>query len=142
MNSNVLIDIALGRVPVTSTEVITPSRKDITEISATAANMQQRLTCSCDCSEDRLKWAYLSSSNFTRDEIRVLLKDDLEKLRKELKIDSRKTNYYYRTHHSASDNRTSAVSTGVVGVILLCVPIIVIVTTDLMSFKDYALNKK
>lgn len=79
---------------------------------------------------NRTKMVLFSRLKFNK----ILIKDEIEYLQNKLRVDTKKTNSFYRSHHSASDKRTSAFSTGLVGIVLLCIPIFLFVSIDFMNF--------
>ena len=85
--------------------------------------------CYCTCPVS--KWLYLSTLNLTTDELRIIMKDDLEQLQSILYVDKKETSAYYRSIRSANDERLTAMSAGYVGVVMLCTPIVLFVAIDL-----------
>ncbi|CAG2235496.1 unnamed protein product [Mytilus edulis] len=95
---------------------------------------QETQVCKCPCSRvPNSKWLYLKNLNLTLDEIRVILTDELENLRKNLTIDKTNTSAYLRTKISAPDNRPSAKSIGAVGVLFLVTIAVLIFGSDIIN---------
>ncbi|CAC5372764.1 unnamed protein product [Mytilus coruscus] len=92
--------------------------------------------CQCPCSPVK------NGSNYTVDELHVLLLSSLKKLEKELKVDKKLLSSYVSKHVSASDERLSSRSLGIGGIVCLCLMAAAILGMDLMSIKRHTATAK
>ncbi|XP_052061190.1 uncharacterized protein LOC127701340 [Mytilus californianus] len=129
-----------------NTEVSIPNGCNITVQQTTTSvgdSTQENQVCMCPCSRvSNSKWLYLKNLNLTLDEIRVILSDELEDLRKNLTIDKTNTSAYLRTKISAPDNRPSAKSMGAVGGLFLVTIVVLIFGSDTINLFKTALFKR
>ncbi|XP_063419888.1 uncharacterized protein LOC134705046 [Mytilus trossulus] len=92
--------------------------------------------CQCPCSPVK------NGSNYTTDELQVILSSSLKKLEKELKVDKKLLSSYVSKHVSASDDRQSSRSLGIGGIVCLCLMGAAILGMDLMSIKRHTATAK
>ena len=88
------------------------------------------------------RWAYLKDSNLTFEEIKEEMKEYLDELKSNLTVDKKTTTAAIRRKISVRDFRTSAVSVGSSGIILLIIPTVFIFTLDLTKFIQYIQKRK
>ena len=104
----------------TETTDISSSDNEVTmAIFATSLYRNSTDSSNCVCRHWRL----------TREE----LQKTIEELKKELTIDKKSTSAYIRSITCARDNRKSVVAIGYSGVLVLCVPVVLIVGNDVFS---------
>ncbi|CAG2204408.1 unnamed protein product [Mytilus edulis] len=88
----------------------------------------------CPCSKvGKGKWDFLRGMNLTLDQLRVLLKPELDLMKKELSVNKYNTSRMRRSKTSAPDDRVSATSIGYVGVVVICFIIFLIVLFDILG---------
>ncbi|CAC5413615.1 unnamed protein product [Mytilus coruscus] len=135
----------------TTTEITT--EETTTEITTEETTKLQQTTTvtggSCTCHSDTactvlrvFRWAYLKDSNLTFEEIKEEMKEYLDELKSNLTVDQKTTTAAIRRKISVRDNRTSAVSVGSTGIILLIIPAIFIFSLDFTRFIQYIQNRK
>ncbi|CAG2206019.1 unnamed protein product [Mytilus edulis] len=93
-------------------------------------------SCLCPCSTMG-KRSNLQSQNLTKEEVVVLLADKIEAIKKELSIEKKSSSKYIRKITSAPDDRKSSKSIGFVAVVVLCVPLALIVMSDILNLYLY-----
>ncbi|CAG2233635.1 SEMA5 [Mytilus edulis] len=84
------------------------------------------------------KWGHLKEQNLTKDDIKNIMKEELNEIKSNLTIDSKNMSATIRKHISARDDRPSAASVGYVGVALLLIPLVMIIFAD--ALKYFAVN--
>ncbi|CAC5387882.1 unnamed protein product [Mytilus coruscus] len=90
--------------------------------------------CLCPCSKvAKGKWDFFRGMSLTLDQLRELLKPDLDLMKKELSINKSNTSRMRRSKISAPDDRVSATSVGYVGVVFICLITVIIVTIDILG---------
>ena len=94
--------------------------------------------CNCHCtSVVENKWSFIEGLNLTREEIKIMMKEELQQIRQNLTIDKTDTSAYMRTKISAPDDRMSSKSMGILGIILLTSVLMLVVGSDLLNaFKN------
>ncbi|XP_033747182.1 uncharacterized protein LOC117332407 [Pecten maximus] len=90
-------------------------------------------TCPCVCGS-----ASSNITNLTKEHLVELVKE----LAKELTVNKKETSSYKRKLISAGDQRQSAQTIGVIGVLALCIPVLLIVSFDLINLWSFASKKK
>ncbi|CAG2205784.1 unnamed protein product [Mytilus edulis] len=80
------------------------------------------------------KWGHLKELNLTRADLKELMKEELDELKKNLTIDSKNISATIRKRICARDDRPSAVSVGYVGVALLLIPLVIIISFDVPKY--------
>ena len=123
------------------TAVITTQTEKTTDLasSITAGRISQMTTmpsCLCPCSKME-KWSNLQTQNFTKEELVVLLADKIEAMKKELKVEKKSSSKYIRTISSAPDDRKSSKHMGFIAIVVLCVPLALIVMSDILNLYLY-----
>ncbi|XP_052104625.1 uncharacterized protein LOC127737762 [Mytilus californianus] len=98
----------------------------------TSPKQADNLDCMCPCSFTSGKWDFLKEINTTKDQLIDILKSDVNELQQNLTIDVKATSAYKNTKRSASDRRTSSMLMGLVGGIIICIPIVLIIWSDIM----------
>lgn len=78
------------------------------------------------------KWSGQDLSNLTRNELLDILHDDLEEVHNNIAVDVKTISSYKNKRISAPDNRTTSAMMGYVGGALICVPLVVMIGSDLM----------
>ncbi|XP_063442658.1 hemicentin-1-like [Mytilus trossulus] len=91
-----------------------------------------------DCSV--YKWGHLKEFNLSKDDLKELMKDELDELKSNLTIDSKNISASIRKRISARDDRPSAASVGYVGVALLLIPLVMIISLDAPQFLALVVN--
>lgn len=85
--------------------------------------------CPCPCSDSERLYATKSAmGDYDHIVERIVI------IKSHLKIERKATSRYKRMHFSASDDRTSAKSIGVVGVIILCIALGSVLIFDIPIF--------
>ncbi|XP_071145884.1 uncharacterized protein [Mytilus edulis] len=141
---------------VTSTELTTPETSTVTteptvktsalstdwtvtallkKSEVTTVQPISSLECTpCPCSKvGKGKWDFLRGMNLTLDQLRVLLKPELDLMKKELSVNKYNTSRMRRSKTSAPDDRVSATSIGYVGVVVICFITFLIVLFDILG---------
>ena len=95
----------------------------------------------CPCSKLG-KWSHLYTMNMTKDELTILLEEELIGIKKNLTIDKKLVTSYRSTKISAADDRLSSKSIGALSIIFMCIPIVFCIISDIMSIYVYAINNK
>ncbi|VDI20318.1 Hypothetical predicted protein [Mytilus galloprovincialis] len=80
------------------------------------------------------KWGHLKDLNLTKDDLKEVMKDELDEMKSNLTIDSKNMSATIRKRISARDIRPSAASVGYVGVSLLLIPLLMIISFDVPRF--------
>ncbi|XP_052083482.1 uncharacterized protein LOC127720770 [Mytilus californianus] len=148
--------ITLGQSKVTTTDMTTrgkslvatlkitkPGASDVTTMNTTTIVVNSQVTsvepiipleCLCPCSKvGKGKWNFLRGMNLTLDQIREILKPELDLMKKKLSINKSNTSRMRRLKISAPDDRVSATSVGYVGVIFICLTTVLIVFIDILG---------
>ncbi|XP_063420621.1 cell adhesion molecule-related/down-regulated by oncogenes-like [Mytilus trossulus] len=135
----------------TTTEITTEETTTETKTEETTT-LQKTSTVtggSCTCHSETVctalkvfRWAYLKDSNLTFEEMKEEMKEYLDELKSNLTVDKKTTTAAIRRKISVRDLRTSAVSLGASGIVLLIIPTVFIFTLDLTRFIQYIQNRK
>lgn len=80
------------------------------------------------------KWSGKDLSNLTRNELLNILHDDLEEVHNNIAVDIKTISSYKNKRISAPDNRTTSAMIGYLGGTLICVPLVVMIGSDIMRF--------
>ncbi|XP_076109140.1 uncharacterized protein LOC143077984 [Mytilus galloprovincialis] len=91
----------------------------ITEQKTTVAVKPQQ--CFCPCGNNK---------NLSEEE----LYDVIKELEKKLTVDKKTTSAYIRRHTSARDDRKSSVTIGTVGIVVVCLPVVLMTLSDCTGF--------
>ncbi|XP_021368021.1 flocculation protein FLO11-like [Mizuhopecten yessoensis] len=118
----------------TTTAVTTSASKTLSTLVSLPGNTTTVATSTCPC-------VCVVSSNTTNltQEARLEL---VKELRKELTVDRKETSISKRKLISVGDERQSAETIGFIGVLALCVPVLLIVSFDLINLWSSAKQKK
>ncbi|XP_071173009.1 netrin receptor UNC5A-like isoform X1 [Mytilus edulis] len=76
------------------------------------------------------KWGHLKELNLTQNDLKDIMKDEINEMKNNLTIDSKNISATIRKRISARDDRLSAASVGYVGVALLVIPLVMIIVVD------------
>jgi hypothetical protein len=79
-------------------------------------------TCSCQ-----------SNQSFSNEELQI----KIAKLKTEISVDRKNTSKYRNTKLSATDNRKSSRNLGILGIVVLVIPVLLVVTNDLLTALKY-----
>lgn len=77
------------------------------------------------------KWRQLIYQNLTKIELKYVMREEIEQLEEELKVNSNETSSFRRKKTSANDERKASTYVGVAGIFMLSVPLVLIVASDL-----------
>ncbi|CAC5386301.1 unnamed protein product [Mytilus coruscus] len=100
--------------------------------------------CPCNC-EYRAKldyWAIKNLTNYTFEELKIILKPELIKLEKELRVDKHNLSATLRKLTSAHDKRPSSRHIGSFGIVFLIFLCLLFFTSDLISIKQHIITIK
>ncbi|XP_063410476.1 complement factor H-like [Mytilus trossulus] len=124
-------------VPLPACEVTPTSTEEImtsSEVTSFATSAIIPLECLCPCSlVGKRNWGFAHGMNLTFEELREMLKPDLDLLKKELSVTKSNTSRMRRSKISATDDRVSATSIGYVGVVFICLITVMIVFLDILG---------
>ncbi|CAC5408623.1 PLG [Mytilus coruscus] len=90
----------------------------ITEQKTTVAFKPHQCFCPC------------VSKNLSEEELYAVIKE----LEKKLTVDKKTTSAYIRRHTSARDDRKSSVAIGAVGIVVVCIPVVLMTINDFIGF--------
>ncbi|CAG2233599.1 HMCN [Mytilus edulis] len=76
------------------------------------------------------KWGHLKDLNLTKDDLKEIMKEELDDLKSNLILDSKNISATIRKRISARDDRPSAAYVGYVGVVLLLIPLVILISLD------------
>ncbi|XP_071126475.1 uncharacterized protein [Mytilus edulis] len=125
-------DEGLYKCHVTNISGLTQTDETILLINAT--NM-----CPCRC-EYRRKlehWGSKIIPNLTREELLKELESEVQKIKKELKVNETQLSSSIRRRSSAPDKRKSSETMGLVGAVFICIVVGLVVLVDLLSFVKF-----
>ncbi|CAC5420703.1 unnamed protein product [Mytilus coruscus] len=132
-----------GKSSVTTLQITKPGASEVTTMNTTPILVKSQVTsvepiipleCLCPCSKvGKGKWDFLRGMNLALDQIREILKPELDLMKKELSINKSNTSRMRRSKISAPDDRVSATSVGYVGVIFICLITVLIVLIDILG---------
>ncbi|XP_063410475.1 uncharacterized protein LOC134693567 [Mytilus trossulus] len=89
----------------------------------------------CPCSKVGTgKWDFVRGMNLTLDQLRELLKPELDLMKKIMSVNKYNTSRLRRSKTSAPDDRDSATAIGYVGVVVICFKAVLIVFFDILGF--------
>ncbi|CAG2219158.1 unnamed protein product [Mytilus edulis] len=103
-----------------------------TTTSPTSTNQAENLDCMCPCSFTTSKWDFLKDINITKDQLNEILKSEVDELQQNLTVNVKSTSAYKNTKKSASDRRTSSMLMGLAGGFIICIPIVLIISSDII----------
>lgn len=98
--------------------------------------------CNCDYKAKLDYWATQNVTNYTFEELKIILKPELDKLEKELRVDKQNLSAVIRKLTSAHDKRPSARHLGSFGIVFLIVLCLLILASDLISIKQHIITIK
>ncbi|XP_071146989.1 uncharacterized protein [Mytilus edulis] len=125
-----------GHSTMQTTEMTTPEQYtvQITEMTTPEVTSVEPLACLCPCSTNRNgKWDFLRGMNLTLDQLREVMKPELDLMKKELSVNKSNTTRMRRSKMTAPDDRVSATSVGYVGVVFICLITVLIVFIDIIG---------
>lgn len=95
--------------------------------------------CPCDCAyKERLAyWATQNRTNYTMEELRIILAPVIAQLENDLKVNTKNLSSSINKLISVKDNRPSSISIGVLGILFLTVIFGGIVLLDIVSLPQY-----
>ncbi|XP_076090037.1 uncharacterized protein LOC143062109 isoform X1 [Mytilus galloprovincialis] len=103
---------------------------------------EEMCPCNCDYKAKLDYWATQNVTNYTFEELKIILKPELDKLEKELRIDKHNLSAVIRKLTSAHDKRPSARHLGSFGIVFLIVLCLLIFASDLISIKQHIITIK
>ncbi|XP_052094387.1 uncharacterized protein LOC127730168 [Mytilus californianus] len=142
-----------GASVVTQAESTTDEYSTATSIHGTTSTVTEKVTkmtdkgdemCPCNC-EYRGKldyWATKNLTNYTFEELKIILKPELIKLEKELRVDKHNLSATLRKLTSAHDKRPSSRHIGSFGIVFLILLCLLIFASDLISIKQHIITIK
>jgi len=65
------------------------------------------------------------------------LLDKITKLKTEISVDRKNTSKYRNTKLSATDNRKSSKNLGILGIVVLVIPVLLVITNDVLTALKY-----
>ena len=98
--------------------------------------------CECPCSIVKHKWDFLRNLSLTKDKLRLFLKDYLNELQNGIAINKKQTSFYIYTKISMRDDRVSAMATGCFGIVVVSIPVVLIVCSDILKCLMWKSRKK
>lgn len=110
------------------------------DVSVTADYSTSLTKCRCPCLNKRNQWEYLNTLNLTKEELKVHLSAYLAKLKNEISVNLKNTNSYKATKLSAGDTRESSKMMGLIGIVVICVMLFFLISTDIMKLLIYCFN--
>ncbi|VDI20773.1 Hypothetical predicted protein [Mytilus galloprovincialis] len=121
--------------PVTTIQITEPGASEVTTFETTPeVTSVQPLDCLCPCfSIAKGKWDFLRGMNLTLDQLREVMKPELDLMKKELSVNKSNTTRMRRSKISAPDDRVSATSVGYVGIVFICLITLLIVFIDIIG---------
>lgn len=117
----------------TQTEVPTSratTSRSVQTITTVKAESNVNSTCYCPCNTVSNKWDFLSNGTYTIDELKVLLRDNLEELERQVAIDKSQTLSSIYKKRCMEDGRPSSKVMGFFGAIMISIPVVLIVISD------------
>ena len=87
----------------------------------------------CHCLMPPSKWCSRVHAHTKEEELKMILRD-INELKKYLTVQKEYTSKYMRTKKSAPDARKSSQYIGVTAVIIVCVPVVLVSTSDIFNF--------
>lgn len=133
----------LGKSPVTTLQITKPGVSKLTTMKTTTILGKSEVTyvqpisqleCLCPCSQvEKGKWDFLRGMNLNLDQLREILKPELDLIKKGISINKSNTTRMLRSKTSAPDDRVSASSVGYVGVVFICLITVIIVFIDMLG---------
>ena len=73
----------------------------------------------------------MKEQNLTKADLKEIMMEELNEIKSNLTNDKNTTTASIRAHTSARDNRQSAASMGYIGILLLLIPVVLIIGSDL-----------
>lgn len=109
------------------------------ETTTEAIEVTTALSCMCPCIHNT---STIDSTNLTKEELMVILHDELQLIKNTLKIEKQFSSKYLRRLNSAPDNRTSSKSMGSVAVCIIFLPLSLSIISDIVKLHAYLKRKK
>ncbi|XP_063420138.1 uncharacterized protein LOC134705323 [Mytilus trossulus] len=127
----------------TSTVTEKGTTSTVTEKVTTMTDKGEEMCpCNCDYRAKLDYWATQNVTNYTFEELKIILKPELDKLEKELRVDKHNLSAVLRKLTSAHDKRPSARHLGSFGIVFLIVLCLLIFASDLISIKQHIITIK
>ena len=89
--------------------------------------------CPCPCQDRQIFWNNYFNGNLTQEEKNWIISEEKERIKRALFLDKSVLSSNWRRKRCIIDNRPTAVSVGVVGVVVLCTVIVSILFGDIAS---------
>ncbi|XP_076090211.1 uncharacterized protein LOC143062384 [Mytilus galloprovincialis] len=102
-----------------------------------APNVEPMCPCSCEYKDKLIFWAAQNQTNHTLEEWQVILAPVIQKLEKELKLDTSNLSSTINKRISAKDSRPSSQTFGMLGIVFLSFIVGGVIFVDITSFKRH-----
>ncbi|CAG2190367.1 unnamed protein product [Mytilus edulis] len=139
------VDFNITEQPLTLCEVEVYGPRNLTDpadtvIETTTGNIlsTDESICQCPCVSSAFAW----SSNYTKEELQIIMSEELEDLKRELRVRRSILTSSLRKLNSAGDNRTSSKSIGIAAAIFLIIVVCLIILLDLIRLKSIKVKRK
>ncbi|CAG2257264.1 unnamed protein product [Mytilus edulis] len=139
------VDFNITRQPLSLCEVEVYGRSILTDpndtvIETTTGNSLSTddSICQCPCDSSTFAW----SSNYTKEELQIIMSEKLENLKRELRVQRSVLTSSLRKLNSAGDNRSSSKSIGIAAAIFLIIVVCLIVLLDLIKLENIKVKRK
>ncbi|CAC5386926.1 unnamed protein product [Mytilus coruscus] len=96
--------------------------------------------CSCPCETTVSKWDIIINSNISKEEVFELIEKEVEQIQKEIAVDKKAISSYIRRKSSATDNRPTSVTVGILAVIIIVLVFMVFICIDCLSVYQKCTN--
>lgn len=132
--------------PSVTTTITTVSVTDPASTSVLSSNTNYNTanlnnTCLCACDSRTQFWINFFQSNLTDEEKNAILEEEKERLKNILMVDKTELTSYVRAHTSARDDRPSAMSFGVAGIVVLALVFGFIILLDAVTYCPKMVNR-
>ncbi|XP_076071686.1 uncharacterized protein LOC143043112 [Mytilus galloprovincialis] len=139
------VDFNITEHPLTLCEVEVYGPRNLTDpadtvIETTTGNIlsTDESICQCPCDSSTFAW----SSNYTKEELQIIMSEELEDLKRELRVRRSILTSSLRKLNSAGDNRTSSKSIGIAAAMFLIIVVCLIILLDLIKLKNIKVKRK
>ncbi|XP_052104645.1 uncharacterized protein LOC127737776 [Mytilus californianus] len=96
--------------------------------------------CSCPCKTTVSKWDILLNSNISKGKVLELIEKEVEQIQKEIAVDKKAISSYIRRKSSATDNRPTSVTVGILAVTIIVLVFMVFICIDCLSIYQKCTN--
>lgn len=86
--------------------------------------------CSCPCNMVSNRWDFLLIETYTIDELKQLLRDNLDELESQVAIDKSQTLLSIYKKRCMDDDRPTSTVIGVFGAVMICIPLMILFFCD------------